>query len=185
MKLSYWSVCVLVALTLGGMLALPERVSAQASDAAPFTVSELKFERPGSWQTVRPRSSMRKAQFSVPNAKGGEAAEVVFFHFGRGNAGGTQANIDRWFRQFQEPKAQLNARTEEAKAGGIPVTFVHAEGTFMSGPPVGRKVPKAGFALLGAIVEAEQGFIFVKMTGPKAVIAGAEADFKTMVTSAK
>ena len=128
---------------------------------------------------------MRKAQLSVPGKKGEDAGEVVFFHFGAGNAGGTKANIDRWYRQFQEPVAQLKTRTEESQLREVKVSFVHAEGTFMSGPPVGRKIPKAGYALLGAIIEAKKGFIFVKMTGPKSVIEAAEGDFKTMVTSAK
>ncbi|MCS1407398.1 MAG: hypothetical protein M2R45_00556 [Verrucomicrobia subdivision 3 bacterium] len=162
-----------------------ERATAQGGGKKTFKVSEFTFVRPDAWGWVQPRSLMRKAQLSVPGKEGGEKGEVVFFHFGPGNAGGTQANIDRWFRQFQEPKAQLNARTETSKVGDTPISFVHAEGTYLSGPPVGRKIPKRNFALLGAIVEAEQGFVFIKFTGPKAVVSAAESDFKTMVASAK
>ena len=161
--------------------------SLEAQDTAnkEFTVSELRFSKPDSWKKVQPRSSMRKAQLSVPAKNGGDAGEVVFFYFGPGNAGGTKANIDRWFGQFQEPAAQLKTRTEKSQVGDSSVSFVHAEGTFMSGPPVGRKIPKPGYALLGAIIEAKKGYIFVKLTGPKSVIESAEGDFKTMVTSAK
>jgi hypothetical protein len=158
-----------------------------AQDAAKkeFAVSELGFSKPDSWKAVQPRSSMRKAQLSVPGKNGGDAGEVVFFHFGPGNAGGTKANIDRWFRQFQEPTAQLKTRTEKSQVGDFSVSFVHAEGTYMSGPPVGKKIPKPDYALLGAIIEAKKGYIFVKFTGPKLVVESAEGDFKTMVTSAK
>ena len=164
---------------------VPQSLSAQAAKSDRFTVSDFSFTRPDSWRSIQPRSSMRKAQLSVPNSKAGDAGEVVFFHFGPGNAGGTKANIDRWQRQFQEPVSKLNARTEEARVGDIKVSFVHAEGTFMSGPPVGGKVAKAGYALLGAIVEAKKGFIFIKFTGPASLVKSAEADFKTMVTSAQ
>lgn len=176
---------VFLALVSAVVLVSTTDVRGQGAGAQSFAVSELSFARPDAWQSVRPSSSMRKAQLKVPGSEGVESAEVVFFYFGPGNAGGTKANIDRWFRQFQEPVAQLNTKTERVETSGIPVTFVHAEGTFLSGPPVGRKVPKADYALLGAIVEAQKGFIFVKMTGPKAVVQGAEGDFKTMISSAK
>jgi len=174
--------CSLLFLCLGFM---DLGVRGQDATGKTFTVSEYQFTRPDFWRTLRPRSSMRKAQLSVPGKKGGEAGEVVFFHFGPGNAGGTKANVDRWLRQFQEPVAELNSKTETGQVGGTKVSFVQAEGTFLSGPPVGRKIPKPGYALLGAIIEAEKGFVFVKFTGPKSVVLAAEGDFKTMVTSAK
>jgi len=175
----------LIAVLVTGLSPSMSPLVAQESAKKEFTVSELRFSKPDSWNAEQPRSSMRKAQLSVPAKDGGDAGEVVFFHFGAGNAGGTKANIDRWFRQFQEPTAQLKTRTEESQVGDISVSFVHAEGTYMSGPPVGKKIAKPGYALLGAIIEAKKGYIFVKFTGPKTVIESAEVDFKTMVTSAK
>jgi hypothetical protein len=40
------------------------------------------------------------------------------------------------------------------------------------------------YALVGAIIEAGEGDVFVKMTGPKALAKSATADFKKMVESA-
>ena len=184
MKMIRRSFGVGLALVFAGLVNLTF-VNGQDAKGKTFSVSEYRFTQPDSWSAVKPRSSMRKAQFSVAGQDAGDPGEVVFFHFGPGNAGGTKANIDRWLRQFQEPIAQLNTRTETAKLGNTAVSFVHAEGTFMSGPPVGRKVPKAGYGLLGAIIEAKQGYVFVKFTGPKAIVTAAESDFKTMVLSAK
>lgn len=184
MKTRTFVVLVSILFSLG-FLAAPTSVLGQEAGPKKFSVSELEFSRPDSWQTIRPRSSMRKAQLKVPGLEGGDAGEVVFFYFGPGNAGGTEANIDRWYRQFQEPAAKLNTRVEKAKVGDIAVSFVHAEGTFMSGPPVGRKVAKSGYGLLGAIIEAPKGFVFIKFTAPLALVKAAEADFKTMVTAAK
>ena len=39
---------------------------------------------------------MRKAQLKLASADGKQTGEVVFFHFGEGNGGGTKANIDRF-----------------------------------------------------------------------------------------
>ena len=160
-------------------------LGATAADApASFKVSELSFSRPEKWEWVPTQSQMRKAQLKVPNGSA-EAGEVVFFHFGPGNGGGTQANVDRWFRQFQGSREEIKARTEDGKAGDAKVTYVFAEGTYMSGMPGGPQTPKAGFALVGAILEDPAGNVFVKFTGPKDLVDKSAADFKKLVTSAK
>lgn len=147
-----------------------------------FKVSEFTYKRPAKWEWVESRSAMRAAQLKVADGKA--EAEVVFFYFGEGGGGGTQANVDRWYGQFAGPKEKLNPRSEEKTVGGVKVTYVEAEGTYNSGPPLGQKVPMPGYALLGAIVEGKAGSVFVKMTGPKALVKGAEADFKGMVEGA-
>jgi hypothetical protein len=122
---------------------------------------------------------MRKAQLRAPGKDG--AADVVFFYFGPGGAGGVQANVDRWIGQFQKVEGK---KTESKKIGGTPVTFVEASGTFLVGPPFGQKVPKAGYALRGAIIGAKGGAIFIKMTGPKKTVDKATADFMKMTEKA-
>lgn len=175
-------------LALSASLLLLSVFSGPATPAADgpttFTVSDLTFDRPAAWGWVPVNSPMRKAQLSVPNAAG-EAGEVVFFNFGPGNGGGTQANVERWYRMFKEDRAQIRARTEEGKAGTLKTTFAFAEGTYLSGMPGGPQTPKPGFALAGAILENPQGYIFVRLTGPKALVEAATSDFKKMVLSAR
>ena len=149
-----------------------------------FKVSNLAFQRPPAWEWVATQSQMRKAQLKVPNPAGA-AGEIVFFHFGPNNGGGTQANVDRWFRQFQGTKEQIKARTEEGKAGTAKVTYVFAEGTYLSGMPGEAPTPKPDSALVGAIVEDPEGSVFVKYTGPKALVTATTADFKKLVEGAK
>ncbi len=146
---------------------------------ASFTVGQFTFQRPAKWEWVEPSSPMRKAELKVSEANG--KAEVVFFDFGAGQGGGTQANIDRWLGQFQEPREKINAKTQEVKFGKRQVTYVQAEGTYLSGMPGGPKTPLKGYALLGAIVESDQGKIFARMTGPAEVVKRAEGDFKKMI----
>jgi hypothetical protein len=108
---------------------------------------------------------------------------VIFFYFGPGDGGGTKANVERWFNQFKEPRDQIKAKSEEATVGKHKVTFVEAEGTYMSGMPGGAQTPMAGYALEGAIIESDQGSVFVRMTGPKDLVKASVPDFKKMVES--
>lgn len=168
------------------LTALVSTFALSAADApATFKAGDLTFTRPATWQWVPSTSPMRKAELKVAGKDASQAAEVVFFHFGAGQGGGVQANVDRWYGQFAEGKDKINARSEDKNAGGIKITYVFAEGTFLSGPPMGQKVPLKDHALVGAIVEDAGGSVFIKMTGPKELTKTAEADFRKMVESAK
>ncbi len=166
------------------MLACSTLVQAADSPAA-FEVGEFKFTRPASWEWVESTSPMRKAQLKVSDVAKKQSAEVVFFHFGEGGGGGTQANIDRWLGQFQEPREKLNSKIETSTAGGRKVTYVQAEGTYMSGMPAGPKTAQAATTLLGAIIESDKGNVFIRLTGPSALAASAKGDFRKLVESAK
>jgi hypothetical protein len=170
--------------TFGLLLALvvdPDVLGAAGPEK--FQVSEFTFVRPAAWEWVPVTSAMRKAQLKVPGEKPADSGEVIFFHFGPGDGGGTQANVERWFRMFKEPRDQIRAKSESVAVGGRSVTYVSAEGTFMSGMPGGPQTPMPGHALLGAIIESPQGSVFVRLTGPKALALGAQPEFKKMVES--
>ena len=161
----------------GTLLAWGSTISANAEK---FSVAGYTFSSPGGWKASPPSSSMRKAQFLAPG-KNGESAEVVFFYFGSGGAGGIKANIDRWMGQFKNAE---NKKVENKTVGGTKVTYARATGTFLSGRPFGAKTPKEGYALLGAIIEGKQGAIFVKMTGPEAAVKANSDKMRAMAESA-
>jgi hypothetical protein len=153
-----------------------------AADSSSFQVGGFTFQRPAKWESVQPSSSMRKAQLRVPGAKSSESADIVFFHFGPGDGGGTKSNVDRWFSQFKDAK---DKKTTEKKVGKHNVVYVSTEGTYSGGMPGQAVADLAGYALLGAIVEKEQtGNVFVKMTGPAATVKGADEEFRKMVEAA-
>jgi len=157
----------------------------RAADArATFKVSEFTFTRPANWEWVESASPMRKAELKVVYQKTKAKAEVVFYHFGPGGAGGAQANVDRWLGQFVEPRDKINAKTEDSTVGKHKVTYVSAEGTYKSGMPGGAQTPMPNYALLGAIIEASEGSVFVKMTGPKELAKSTAQAFKKMVEEA-
>lgn len=154
-----------------------------AADPASFKVGEFSFTRPAGWGWVESTSPMRKAQLRVPGTDG-SAGEVVFFHFGPNNGGGTPANVARWLGQFQERGPELKSNVEEREVRGRKVTHVRAEGTYLSGMPGGPKTPMRNHLLLGAIVESPEGNVFVRLTGPAALGAGVAEAFRGMVEGA-
>ncbi len=152
----------------------------RAQDPLEFKVGNFSFERPAEWKWVPPVSPMRKAQLAVPGPNG-ETADVTFFHFGSGQGGGIQPNVDRWFAQFGNSKTSQ----QEIVIGPTRIIQVGAEGTFQSGMPGGPTTPLDGYALRGAILENEAGGnVFVKMTGPAPLVNAAASRFDEMVRAA-
>ncbi len=121
--------------------------SLRAEAPATFKVSEFTFTRPAQWEWVETSSAMRKAQLKVVDSKTKASADVIFFHFGQGDGGGTKANVERWFGQFKEPRDQIKAKSEEVTVGKHKVTYVEAEGTYMSGMPGGAQTPMSEYCI--------------------------------------
>ena len=146
----------------------------------PIKVGGLNFILPEGWKSVTPASPMRKAQLEI--AKGAEKAEVTFFQFDAGQGGSVTDNVSRWFSQF--PASEEKRKTETTQAGSVKITFAATEGTFSSGMPGGPTTPMTGYALCGAILESNTGNVFIKMTGPEALVKSSTEAFKKMVTDA-
>lgn len=162
-------------------------VHAFADAPAEFEVGAFKFTRPADWKWVEVPEGMkmmRKAVLEAPGAEGAKPAEVIFYHFGAGQGGDPQANVARWIAQFSDKTAPEKSETKEFS--GTKMTLVRVAGTYQSGMPMGPKTPMPGYALLGAIVEdAATGHVFIKMTGPQAVVEGAAKNFEALLASAK
>ena len=148
--------------------------------AGSVKVGAFTFAIPEGWKTVTPSSSMRKAQLEI--AHGSDKAEVTFFQFGAGQGGSVAENVARWFGQF--PGSDDKRKTENVQAGSVKITYVTTEGTFSSGMPGGPATPMTGYALCGAILESQDGNVFIKMTGPEAVVKSSTEAFKKMVSEA-
>src|ERR1051325_7273115 len=107
-----------------------------------FKAGSFTFQKPASFKSKpTPPGGMRAAQLEYPGADG-KMAEAIFYFFGQGQGGGTQANVDRWLSSFQEPKEKLNSKVDKKKIDSGEVTYVEAEGTYMSGMPGTAKTPQ-------------------------------------------
>ena len=156
--------------------------TALAEDPAKFAVGAFTFTRPAEWKSIEPTSPMRKAQLQIPGKDGGKPADITFFFFGEGNGGGVEPNVQRWLGQIAG-----NPDTNKVEAqdfNGVKVTIVSAEGTLKAAPMAGitEELPEA--ALLGAILEHTDGAVFVKMTGPAALVKASRKQFLGLVKSA-
>jgi hypothetical protein len=168
--------------SLASVLLLTSIATALGAEApATFKVGEFSFKRPASWEWVESSSPMRKAQLKIADAAQKESAEVVFFYFGEGGGGGTKANVDRWLGLFQEPREKLQSKVEEVAVNQRKITYVQAQGTYMSGMPGGAKTPQPNTMLLGAILESPAGSVFVRLTGPLKLSTASQAAFRKMV----
>jgi hypothetical protein len=152
-----------------------------AEDASgPIKIGAFSFVVPEGWRQVAPSSPMRKAQLEV--SRGSAKAEVTFFQFGASEGGSAADNVARWYAQF--PGSEDKQITEHVQSGAVKITFAMTEGTFSSGTPGGQTTPMTGYALCGAILEGGEGNVFIKMTGPEAVVKASTDAFKKMVSDA-
>lgn len=168
------------AIISAGVFVLAAIAMVAETRAEAVKIEAFTFAVPEGWRSVTPSSPMRKAQLEI--ARGPEKAEVTFFHFGAVQGGSVADNIARWFAQF--PGSEKNRVTENAQVGAVKITFALTEGTFSSGMPGGPTTPMSGYALCSAILETSAGNVFVKMTGPEAVVKGSTEAFKKMVSDA-
>ncbi|MBK7863048.1 MAG: hypothetical protein IPJ65_31455 [Archangiaceae bacterium] len=154
-----------------------------AAPALADSAGGLSWAPPASWKADAPRP-MRAATYKLPAAKGDtEDGECGVFYFGQGQGGSVDMNVQRWVGQFEGAKAPT---PKKEKVSGFELTTLELDGTYTGGGgPMGPKTSKAGYKLLGAIVEGPEGAIFFKLTGPAKTVEAARADFAKMVKAIK
>jgi hypothetical protein len=126
---------------------------------------------------------MRVATYSIPAAEGdAEGGECAVFYFGSDQGGDVAANIQRWVTQFENPSGPDQSASE---IQGMKVTSVKIAGTYLapSGPMMQSAGKKENYKLLGAIVEAPEGSVFFKFTGPAKTVDAASDKFNKMIQS--
>ena len=147
-------------------------ISLMAAAGVTVDLGGLKSTTPPSWKETPVASSMRVKQFVLPS-KDGDAELAVFF-FGEGQGGSTEANLDRWRKQFTGETAEKDAKTTSVKvASGAKATVLDIRGTYMfkarpMDPGPGEERP--GYRMLAAVLESPKGNYFIKLTGPAKTI---------------
>ncbi len=137
----------------------------------------IAWKVPAGWQTLENPTSIRLATYAIAGA------DVSVSRAG----GGTEANIDRWVRQFDEAGQEKRA-TKTVR--GLKIMVVEVSGTYLGS---GMALPAAGtddhandkknWALLGAVVETPGSSYFFKMTGPAASVKNAHKSFDALLDS--
>lgn len=101
-----------------------------------------------------------------------------------GPAGGLEANVNRWRTQMgQTPyTADEISKLPKKPFFNRDATFVAFDGDFKG---FGAEAAKTGYRMLGLIHSADQATIFVKLTGPKALVDQNTAAFDAFCLSIK
>ena len=142
----------------------------------------LSAVAPKGWVAQQPSSSMRVAQYGLPGPAG-EATLGIFF-FGPGQGGSVEANIERWYGQFEQEDGQpAQGRRWTRQVGDIEIAGVDISGTFSGGMGMGSAEPQAGYRMLGAIAVHRSGTVFFKMTGPAQTVEQWAASFDEFIGS--
>lgn len=152
------------------------------AEATPSAVAGIRWTVPERWSGHPPRQ-MRVATYMIPPAEGDdEGGECAVFHFPGGQGGDLESNINRWLGQFENIDTPVR---DTRKVNGLSVTTIAVGGTYLSpgGPMMQSQGKKENYRLLGAIVEAPEGLVFFKLTGPARTIAAAGKEFETLVGS--
>ena len=146
----------------------------------------VRWTPPAGWTSEAARP-MRAATYSAAPAAGDTtSAECAVYFFGEGQGGSVDANVERWKGQFRDATDRpAAAKTAKRTSRGLTITTIDVSGTYsgMGGPVVRDQTPAAAYRLLGAIVEAPRGNVFVKFTGPAKTIAANQAKFEQLITS--
>jgi len=146
--------------------AVPEQPpAAPEQPLATGSAAGLSWETPAGWEP-QPGSRMRVANFRV----GGDETAECFLTVLPGTAGGTLSNINRWLAQIGGApidEAGLEALQRVSMLGGE-AYVVSATGTF-TGMRNSANIPDA--MLVGAALVQPDSSYFVKMTGPRSVVA--------------
>lgn len=155
----------------------------EPAGGTPVDIKGLRVELPAGWKAVPPSSSMRAAQVMIEGPGG--PAELAVFHFGAGQGGDVETNIQRWIGQIA-PQAGTAPRREVFESNGLRITWVDAEGTLQGGAMgMGPATPQPGSRLMGAVVEGDGGPWFFKATGPDATLAPQRLAFRGMLQRAQ
>jgi hypothetical protein len=109
---------------------------------------------------------------------------LAVFYFGAGGGGGVDANLERWVGQMELATGSTPERGNFI-AGNYRVTWVLASGTLKGGTMGGPADPTPNAALLGAVVEGDQGPWFFKLTGPSKTLSEQREAFMGMLRSVR
>ncbi len=159
-----------------------------ARPASSPEVTRLLWTAPEGWIEEQPTSEMRLSQYRLAKTEGDSEDAVCYVAHFPGTGGSVEANLLRWYDQFQQPDgtpSAARAKVNKAEYHGLKQTTVDLTGTFQqSTTPMGpESEEKPGFRMLGAVVETPVGPWFAKLTGPERTVARWEKSFYEFMKS--
>ena len=151
--------------------------AAQAAVPATTGPSAFTFDTPPGWQQVA------SSQFRDPNFVIGPNGEIeCYVSVLGGSGGGLLINANRWRGQMgrAEFSPEEFAALPRATVLGHEAVIVDFNGDFAG---MGAEQAKPGYRLVGALIEAPDRAIFIKMTGPDAAVEAQKDNFALFAQS--
>jgi hypothetical protein len=147
----------------------------------------IRFQRlqapiPGDWVVEEPANRLRLVQIQVPAADDAEEGELVVYYFGP-SLGKVDDHIARWKSQFSGPDgAPVEPVVTNIRIEDMPVTLVEFQGNYARNLGVGpSKTVKNDQTMLVAIIEGDDGLVFVQLHGPAATVRENRVDFDSLI----
>jgi len=138
----------------------------------PVTVAGITFTPAIQWKDLG-TTDMKAASYSFgPLESDQEPALLNVHYFGQGQGGTIEANVQRWVKQMSMPDGSDPAKAAirySKDVNGMPMHVLTLYGTFnepVGGPMSEKTIPRENYRLIAVIVEAPQGSVFFKLTGP-------------------
>ncbi|HOD66037.1 MAG TPA: hypothetical protein PKW75_10155 [candidate division Zixibacteria bacterium] len=157
----------------------------------PVALAGMTFQPPAAWVDLGP-SGMRQASYYLRPVSGdADSATVTVFYFGPGGGGSVAANIDRWIGQMatgEKDNPSERAERSSLQADSLPVHVISVGGTYsgaMGGPMGGGGEAHADYRMVAAVIEAPEGNVFFKLTGPEKTAVEMQSGFFAMLKSVK
>jgi hypothetical protein len=158
--------------------------------SVPSEAAGIAWTVPAAWE-LGPAHQIRLATYRIRAIAGDpEDAECAVYFFGPGQGGTVEANIERWVHQFTAPDGQSPVQsgiTAKRDIAGLKVSTLTVSGTYLAGAGMMSQqqevVKKPNFRMRAAIIEAPQGLVFFKLTGPRNTVAAADGDFNSLLAS--
>jgi hypothetical protein len=151
----------------------------------PDQAAGISWNLPIDWKQVA-SSGMSVAGYLIPAARSDTAdATCTCFFFGSGQGGDVEANVKRWLSQVTQPDGSptlARMKRSEIELDCCRITIVDIPGTYHAAG-MGGGGARDGWVILGAIVEAPEGNVFFKLTGPEATVYANRAQFVGMLES--
>lgn len=148
----------------------------------------LRVRTPGAWVVEETTSSMRAAQYRLPDpAEGGADAHLVVYYFGPGGGGTVAMNMDRWRGQFEGPDGgpAQDAVESTREVNGLQVSELNIRGTYVAEtmPGSGELRNEPDWRMRAVVVETPNGAFYLKLTGPAATVDAWAVSFDAYVAS--
>ncbi len=148
----------------------------------------LAYDVPDGWEPAQTSSRMRLAQWMLPGDTDDEAAEVVIFFFGPGQGGGVEANLTRWFGQFEQPDGSATldqASVTKREVNGLRLTIADMRGTYIASvrPGAPERHHRTEHRMIAAVIEGDGGPWYFRVLGPEATVTKWETSVEAFLSS--